>query len=64
MNDKVMSVTMVTNYIKKLNSGSSPDGIRAEYLKRAFALELSDISVSCFLCVLNTVFYLIHSVKA
>ena len=54
MNDKVMSVTMVTNYIKKLNSGSSPeiDGIRAEHLKHALGSRIiRHISVMFSLCL-------------
>ena len=39
-NDKVMYDAMVTNYFKKLNSGSSPgiDCIMAEHLKHALVI--------------------------
>jgi len=51
---KVMYVTMVTNYIKKLNRGSLPgiDGIRAEHLKHALGSRIiRHISVMFSLCL-------------
>ncbi len=52
-NDKVMSTTMVTTYIKKLNSGSAPgiDGIMAEHLKYALNSRIvNHISVMLSIC--------------
>ena len=53
-NDKFMSVIMVTIYIKKLNSGSSPgiDGIRAKHLKHALGSRIiRRTSVTFSLCL-------------
>jgi len=53
-NDKVMSDTIVTIYIKILNSGSSPgiDGIMAEHLKHVLSSKMiRHVSVMSSLCL-------------
>ena len=53
-NDKVMSETMITRYIQKLHSGSSPgmDGISAEHLKYALSSRIvNHLSVMLSQCI-------------